>query len=108
MVALELGDIREPGSIFLHPVKAALLAGEIIFDEGSSDISRPRAPPVKKVNAAFTDNRLGIVGPIKPLPLLSRPAVPGRLPGKRLIAPLAVPGLNKEGSPARQGDLISV
>ncbi|GAJ04248.1 unnamed protein product, partial [marine sediment metagenome] len=50
MVTLEIAKVWQPGTVFLHPVVAALLAGEIIADKGSSHIGGSRAPPVKKVN----------------------------------------------------------
>jgi len=92
MVALQEGDIRQPGLVLSHWVKSALLAGEVVADESGSDISRARTPPVKEIYGALRRT-------IIPLLYFGWPAVEPRLPGELLVAPLAVPRLNKARRP---------
>ena len=69
---------------------ATLLAGEVIPDEGGSDISRSMNPVVVEgLGAALTT--------VVDLPT-----------GELAVAPLAVPRLNKEECPGRQCYRISV
>ena len=106
MVALKPGEVGEPGFIFPHSMEPALLAGEIVPDEGGSNISRPRVPPVIEAQIAVADNRLDIVIPIKFLLFLSRPAELGCFPCQRLVAPMAVTWLYKLGSTSLHINLI--
>jgi hypothetical protein len=46
MVALELWVVRQPGLILYKGVESAVLTGEIISDEGGSDISGAATPIV--------------------------------------------------------------
>jgi len=98
MVALKPGEVGEPRFILPHSMEPALLAGEIIPDEGSSNISWPRVPPVIEAQIAVADNRLDIVISIKFPFFLSRPAELGCFSCQRLVAPMAVTWLYKLGS----------
>lgn len=90
MVALEVAHIGEPGRVLSHSMVAAELAGEVITDEGSSDIRRSATPVIVEGEGAF-------LATVKALP-----------PGKGLIAPLAVTRVNKEGGSAWKGHLTRV
>lgn len=90
MVALEVAHVGEPGVVLSHSMVAAELAGEVITDEGSSDIRRSATPVIVEGEGAF-------LATVKALP-----------PGKGLIAPLAVTWVSKEGGPVWKSHLARV